>query len=815
MLDFILSTLSLILFIAFAILGNSLFAPKTRALYLVFGYLWIHFKATLIGQFLSLVELLNNPTAYVICQIVLLLGMMLIWWLRQKPTLMSVDWQWQELKEWRTHWVNLRRQYPFYATLLMVTVFVSLLSLLYIFFLPRISDDFIKTYLPRMALWYETGMIRPLSLPDYYSPLSSYPIGAQLPMYWFVLFGYNFHWASLVAWFSIPVIAAIIYWLANLLGASRIASLTVATLWMTSPGVLDLSTSGLPELPSLAYHLCAFGLLLLGLQQRHKGMLFMSALSFGLFVGAKEIALMMLPGALLAGIILLSHFRQVWHLIFGWVITAILAVLLVGSYSYVSNYFQHGTFLGERTITSVGNEENEVGKLQVDRLLEPIALVEHMSTTIPKFFVGAFDYLDQRYSTTRDGAVITLLAILGIIYQTYVGIQKRHWLGLALVIYILTFFFLLWGVRDFSLANLRYATPMMALGLVLVAPIFNLTQAQIQQARQILRQHKYQVPIAFGVIFPVIIIQSITLVLVWAVYLVYKPPLILVLLMHFSLPILAMIGIYRQRIARFLAQNQTYGLFISFCAILCSYMIVLFSLHTYGFIHPNFTNHLAGSLLLIMLYFFVIPIYFTDQHFGKPRFANAAPDALVHAPLSYLWMGLSISFIIYHILFASSTSLFGVNSIISRSYDDIYIGQWGERYLGQSNSSFMQLAPTYHAFQAESPEDTSVGLILPNKFPIAFLHGDYVDTDIKMVYPYPDIFDLAYMETNGYDALIMDAIVLEWTSQQKINTGVPETLCWPRGLEDCYAYEIDTTGLQITPLDGVKRFWLIRPASQD
>jgi hypothetical protein len=336
---------SLALIAIFAMLGNSLLRVQKRTTYLILLYVWGTVHIVLVGQILGLLGGLNQPLHYIGVQSALVTGLTSAWFLDKRPALFPSRF-YSDLS-WQTTRQRIRR-YPLLSMMIAVVFAMICAKIIIIVMAPLNLPDFVDDYAPRLTLWHSMGMIRPIDLPREFFPISSYPIVPFMAMYWWILFTDFGDAVGFASVFAMVAIAIGILQLARILGAPRPASILAGLVWLGWYTVFDFAGQGMTDMEMVAFGLIAITLLLDGLQEQNARTLFGSALSFGLFIGTKEVALMYLPGATFLGLALLWQYRTQWHLIIRWLLFAFVAVMLLGSYAYVANTVHYGSPFGQR-----------------------------------------------------------------------------------------------------------------------------------------------------------------------------------------------------------------------------------------------------------------------------------------------------------------------------------------------------------------------------------------------------------------------------------------------------------------------------------
>jgi hypothetical protein len=238
--------------------------------------------------------------------------------------------------------------------------------LLYLFGAGRImvvppnNSDSMTYHLSRVGYWMQYGSYYPWATANIRQTV--FPMNVELGFLWTILGWGTDQLSPFVQWTSAFVVVLSIYGVVRLMGYSRAASATVGLLFLTLTQPLLQSTTTQNDLTTAALWSSVTFFYFLGMKDGRKDDFILSAIAFGLSLGAKSTSLIILP---VWGIfVLMTYFwgkRRMRVRIRQWVIVAAVSTLLLGSYIYLQNYIAYGSLLGPPDNTERVTGENGAG----------------------------------------------------------------------------------------------------------------------------------------------------------------------------------------------------------------------------------------------------------------------------------------------------------------------------------------------------------------------------------------------------------------------------------------------------------------------
>jgi 4-amino-4-deoxy-L-arabinose transferase-like glycosyltransferase len=792
----ILWVVSIALVAGFVIAINSIFVIKQRSLYLLSAHVWGLAQLVGVGQILSLTSRLNQPEAFLVVQAVFTVAAFVVWVLCKRPALMPVEWNLHEL---RTGWDTLRQE-PLTFALTLTAIIVTTISLLYVILLPQNIDDVLTAYLPRMATWLQTGEIRIVETSVYNFPQVTYPVVPQLVSFWVILFTKQVGLSAIMTWINVPLIATAIYVLGRHFGGTRKQAAIAALLWMISPGIFDLSFTLMSDLVLITLVMTTLLFLWLGLEQKQNGLLVGSAVAFGLAIGTKEITLIMLPGALVMGGLWLWHYKTQWRQVIVWAVLAVVMVSLLGSFAYVNNYLYYGSPFGARDVEAA---TSSYGAINIGRLLNPIDSIFHFMKSSSRFQNTLFINASPVSWIQSETIIIYLLIGIALVFNLTDSWKKRDKRRLGFLAFILSYLAILFTVRNYTEANVRYLMVMTAIGMAFAAPLLG-EPLQNLWSRAIDRVQKLpKIPFLIGVIVFVVFVQVNSLRYMWKFYAdlmgyyinvwnvnadVYHFMTVAPLMTFVVFPIFYLL---RKPLSQ-LDVMRKINLLIVFNTLVLIFVSVIF--HFSGLEIVNTAYHLTSTLVTLNV-LALISIRFIDVPYAHP-----AHDVLpISSPFYRFVVVMSIVLIVLRVLFSSMVPWVGSKTVFTMNpieFSTFYY--W--------HIDFEEIMINYETHV--QPTDT-VGILLPYKFPLSMLYGDDLSRPVEQVYPYPPIIDADYVRSLGYDFVIVDSYILDEANRDAFNVQF-NRLGRPCGSSlDFCIHAINPDGLQMISLNAMNSHWLL------
>jgi len=314
--------------------------PSNKPAWLMGLYLLVSANITLSSYIANSFYLLNQRWAML--GLHMLIGGLgwLVWKRIGKPTL------WLPFQNWKIKFdIQWLKREPVLA------LFMSSLTVSYIFALaqviliPQNNMDSLSTHLSRIGFWLQHGSFFPwqTTTPDQVW----YPVVAQLQTYWTLLFLGNDRMVGIVQWLAALISGVGVYGLGRLFDYQQRASAFAALIFMSFPLVALQATTTQTDLVTVAFFIPAVYFLILGMRDGQYSLLSLSAMSVGMGVGVKKSYFILLPILGMIVLLLILQFgKRIWKPLLFWSVNLLVAVALLGSYIYISNWKNFGDMFG-------------------------------------------------------------------------------------------------------------------------------------------------------------------------------------------------------------------------------------------------------------------------------------------------------------------------------------------------------------------------------------------------------------------------------------------------------------------------------------
>ncbi len=327
---------ALVTVIVFALFLTALLHIRSKPAFIVGIYLFSYANIVLVSQVASLLKQLNLAF-YLIAHLVLLILAWLIWSKSGKPSLMG-PLNTRDFLFWKEP-SSFKKNLDLYVFGLLV-VLIYLVGGVEIVALPQNNYDSMTYHLSRVGYWLQHSSLFPWDTPN--PRQTTFPMNAELGVLWTVLFWGTDQLSGYIQWSTVPILAVVIIGLARLLGASRHQSVFAALLWTSFPQILLQSITTMNDLVTTAFFASAVYLLLFGLFIKNRNCLLLSGLGMGLALGSKSTVIIALPGLGLALLLSFTFFgKKAVKNIFIWSLSSLVAFISIGAFSYVQNYIYY------------------------------------------------------------------------------------------------------------------------------------------------------------------------------------------------------------------------------------------------------------------------------------------------------------------------------------------------------------------------------------------------------------------------------------------------------------------------------------------
>ncbi len=504
----LLLNLVLVLSCSFFLLSLAKFTRKTA--YLLGIFILAYADIVLILEVAGLLSALNPAT--VLTLQFLVTGISALVWRRMgKPNLLG-PFSGVEIRHLlKAGILESLRRHPLLVILVVCVAYVYLGHILRILVLPPFNPDSMIYHLSRVGYWMQHESFYPWPTPNPRQVV--FPMNAELGLLWTILWWGTDQLSGFVQWMAIPAIMLAIYGLVGLLGYSRLQGLYSAFLWATLTQVIFQSHSTQNDLITASFWVALIYFFFIGLREKPRPAVYLSAIAFGLAIGAKSTSLIVLPGFAIALIFTIwEHARNkdFQARLIMWGFSALLGVLFFGSYIYIQNLIVFHSPLGPKSFSAsvvgmsgrdslsthlslLGDNLGRYMYQLVDFSALPPALAEPIQPVKKALFsfiyTGAGISVENQETVGRGGfsldyvnpingdnswfGPLLVFLIPAIVYQLYRGIRTHDTLRLTLAISSIIFFLFFCAVERWTPAKGRYFMIPVALSFPLIAGLFN------------------------------------------------------------------------------------------------------------------------------------------------------------------------------------------------------------------------------------------------------------------------------------------------------------------------------------------------------
>lgn len=334
-----------------AIILTSLAKIKQLIPFLLSIYIFFFSIIVLVSEISSLFNQLNNKFFFLLLQFVCLGCAYFFWKKKDKPSLLEPIKKY--IRRYTFKEVNQSIKDHLILWILGLFVFAFYLFGAYLVMkVPPNNFDSMTCHMTRIGFWLQNGNFD--LWPTWDAFQNTYPINAQLQIFWSVLFWGSDLFAGYPQWAAALISMLAIYGISRLLGFLREQSLFAVLIYSLFPEILLESTTTQNHLLTSSVLMCAFFFLIIGLKEKSKSHLLLSSLALALALGAHQLAFFIIPGFGLTLLLLwISKGKSITKLVGFFIVTSLAAFLFVGAYKYVLNIIDYGNPFYSQTETSV------------------------------------------------------------------------------------------------------------------------------------------------------------------------------------------------------------------------------------------------------------------------------------------------------------------------------------------------------------------------------------------------------------------------------------------------------------------------------
>jgi 4-amino-4-deoxy-L-arabinose transferase-like glycosyltransferase len=313
--------------------------PASLISVFVLGYASIVFTAETLGSSYGL----SDRTYWIALQSVWLLIAVSTWIARRRPGMPT------GFALPGTDALGSARRHPLTLALAAIVACTYAIGAWLIVTVPPNNYDGLSYHLARVAYWLQFDSLLPWATNNPRQLM--FPMNAEIGILWTFLLGEVDRFAGFVQWVSAIASALAVFGMARLAGFTRSRSAFPALVFLTLTQVMLQSTTVQNDLVIGAFFAASIYMLTFGLKRQNIGALIVSGIGFGLGIGTKFTAALLLPGmAMFLAIVWLQSRRQ-RGLLLAWSASAMAGVILFGSFVYVLNVAVYGGPLGTHGFT--------------------------------------------------------------------------------------------------------------------------------------------------------------------------------------------------------------------------------------------------------------------------------------------------------------------------------------------------------------------------------------------------------------------------------------------------------------------------------
>lgn len=204
--------------------------------------------------------------------------------------------------------------------------------------------DSLTYHLTRAAYWIQFQSIT--QIPGGSERQTAFPINVEVLQAWAMMLAKGDRTVQLVQWIAQLGCLAAIFALTIRIGYSRRDAIFAMAIGASIPTMVGQSMSSQNDLTFAFFSISSLLFLVLYLRGGPPVSALFFGLAFGLAVGAKSVALALIPVFIVSALILC---RPRWRLLLRPAVAALVGVILLGSFNYVQNLAQRGDLIGAPT----------------------------------------------------------------------------------------------------------------------------------------------------------------------------------------------------------------------------------------------------------------------------------------------------------------------------------------------------------------------------------------------------------------------------------------------------------------------------------
>lgn len=334
-----LMVLSLLMIITFAVIATALFRLKDLISYLLSIYLLAFLNPVINGYLGHLLNVLNRQWFFLLFEALSLAVVILLWVKQGKPALWPIPKEKRQKFNLKSLWMN-----PDLTLLAVVIIAAMGAQIFLILTVAPNNNDSLAMHVPRVNFWLQHGNFLPwetLRLPQIF-----YPINAQLPVLWTVLFSNSWNYLGFPQFFSQIAAALAIAGIAGFMGIKKNGKIFAGLIYMTYPIIAAQSTTAQNDLVIGALTAICLYFFFIFLQEPKNNYLLLSGIALALAAGTKPTSYFFIPGMFLLWALAIAYKKATIKQLALWTGTLTVTFILFGALINYQNWRTFGNPLG-------------------------------------------------------------------------------------------------------------------------------------------------------------------------------------------------------------------------------------------------------------------------------------------------------------------------------------------------------------------------------------------------------------------------------------------------------------------------------------
>ena len=317
-------------------------------------YLFCFANIAFVLNIANLLGVMNQSWIVLGFHFAILCILLVLWWKNNQPNILEpFQSLFSLLKSHKEERVTLAN--AFILILAFVTGLVFLFNAFLIIYVPPNNVDSLSTHMSRIGFWLQRGSFFPWSTPRIWQ--ITYPVNAQLQMFWSVLFTRSDRLVGFVQWAAALASSLAVIGIARLNKANHFQAIFSGLIFLSLPAIVLQSTTTQNDLVICALFILSIYFFFLGMEENGLTPFVLSGIALGLGVGTKQTIFFLLPVFALVAIMAWLVIPQTQiKKFFVWGCTSLLTFALIGSQIFISNQINFGHPFGSKAAVEQSTE---------------------------------------------------------------------------------------------------------------------------------------------------------------------------------------------------------------------------------------------------------------------------------------------------------------------------------------------------------------------------------------------------------------------------------------------------------------------------